>query len=277
MAADDRPLDLDAADYDRFEDDLLSSPRGRAFLRMRDRRSRVVAVEDVRRLLGQRTAPEADPQSHIRILRRELQELSSHIAQTRREIAALRPDDPSANRIMLATEELDAILQATEHATTEILNGAERIQAVADRLRDPDGELAGQLDNEVMGIMTACSFQDITGQRMTKVVNTMRYIERRVNAMIEIWGGLDGSDAPAADEPADKRPDAHLLNGPALHGGINQDVVDALLSGQQAAAAAAPAAPAAPDAGKSDTQTPADEGKPTVGPLSQSAVDDLFP
>lgn len=276
----------------------MSSPRGRAFLRARDRRNRVVAVDDVRRLIrDQRDHPEVDPKSHIKVLRRELQDLSSHIAETRREIAALKPDDPSANRIMRATEELDAILQSTEHATTEILNGSERIQSVADRLRKDHPDLAQILDNEVTEIMTACSFQDITGQRMTKVVNTLRYIERRVHAMIQIWGleGLDADEMAAAlaNDPKDTRPDAHLMNGPPLKGAINQDAVDMLLTGAAAARAvgadplapqpvvvtAAPVAPPPPPpAAKPAVKAEEEEDAAASGPaLSQSAVDDLFP
>ena len=297
-------LDLSDQDYDEIEDALMSSPRGRAFLRARDRRNRVVAVDDVRRLIREhRDHPDIDPKSHIKVLRRELQDLSSHIAETRREIAALKPDDPSADRIMRATEELDAILQSTEHATTEILNGSERIQSVADRLRKDQPDLAQMLDNEVTEIMTACSFQDITGQRMTKVVNTLRYIERRVHAMIQIWGleGLDEVEMAAAlvNEPKDVRPDAHLMHGPPLRGAINQDAVDMLLSGAAAARAAngdplAPAAQASPAATASEPAAPPppaaaepivhanedpDKGSESNSgpPLSQSAVDDLFP
>lgn len=279
----------------------MSSPRGRAFLRARDRRNRVVAVDDVRRLIREhRDHPEIDPRSHIKVLRRELQDLSSHIAETRREIAALKPDDPSADRIMRATEELDAILQSTEHATTEILNGSERIQSVADRLRKNHPDLAQILDNEVTEIMTACSFQDITGQRMTKVVNTLRYIERRVHAMIQIWGleGLDAEEMAAAlaDEPKDARPDAHLMHGPPLRGAINQDAVDMLLAGAAAVRtegtdplAPQPVAPAPPAPSTAPTTPPKpapaarkpaedeDDGGMGTAALSQSAVDDLFP
>lgn len=259
---------------------------------MRDRRHRIVAVDDVRRLLKEARSggPDAESGAHIRILRRELQEMSAHIAHTRKEIAALRPDDPSANRIMLATEELDAILQATEHATTEILNGAERIQSVADKLRDAAPLLATDLDKEVMDIMTACSFQDITGQRMTKVVNTMRYIERRVHAMIEIWGlESEVADTIMDDDPQDKRPDAHLLNGPALHGGMDQSMVDALLNGPFDTPAPAPPPPppepvVVPPPPPSPPPPPPPPPKPAPvaedsgsGKLSQSAVDDMFP
>lgn len=76
----------------------------------------------------------------------------------------------------------------------------------------------------------ACSFQDITGQRTTKVVNALRYLEQRVNAMIQLWAdqpaGAGGRPPPG---PADPRPDAHLLNGPALPGqGHSQADIDAL-------------------------------------------------
>ena len=81
--------------------------------------------------------------------------------------------------------------------------------------------------------MTACSFQDITGQRTTKVVNTLRYIEQRVNTMIEIWGVdrdvLSSADASTSHRKMnDDHPDAHLLNGPALGDGVDQATIDAL-------------------------------------------------
>src|SRR6185437_15298922 len=106
-------------------------------------------------------------ESHVRILREELREMSAYIHQTRREIAALRPADAGSNRIMAATGELDAIVSATERATSDILNGAERIQALVDKLpQDGEtGEVAREIALQVTEVLTACSFQDITGQR----------------------------------------------------------------------------------------------------------------
>jgi chemotaxis regulatin CheY-phosphate phosphatase CheZ len=261
-------LDLTELDYLSMEEALSSSARGRAFLRMRDRRTRVVSVDDWRRLAGRLEeqvdrlrgveavavsaqpvdmagdfggVPGVDRPTHLRILRQELQEMSSYIQQTRSEIAALRPADAGANRIMAATGELDAIVTATERATTEILNAAERIQEFANQMHRAEkggtqvdlGDLANDIEVQVMEIMTACSFQDITGQRTTKVVNTLRYIEQRVNTMIEIWGVdrevLASADASTSHRKMnDDRPDAHLLNGPALGDGVDQATIDAL-------------------------------------------------
>jgi chemotaxis regulatin CheY-phosphate phosphatase CheZ len=267
---------LDEEEYLAIEETLAANARGRAFLRMRDQRSRVVALEEVRRLVRnlkdapRRSEPEGESGTHIRILRQELQQMSATIQQTRSEIAALRPDDPGNNRIMAATGELDAIVTATERATYDILNAAERIQEIAGRIPH-DGEMGAvrsEIEAQTIEILTACSFQDITGQRTTKVVNTLRYLEKRVNAMIEIWGVDALNPLRAVDLGEDKRPDAHLLNGPSLNG-VTQDDVDALLAdlNNVAAAAAATAAPTpAPAPAPAAPPKPAKAAAPAPAP-----------
>jgi len=246
-------LDLTDEDYFLIEDAIAANARGRAFLRMRDQRSRVVATDEVKRLMRslatnvkKASVPEKDGSAHIRILRQELQEMSVYIQQTRSEVAALRPDDSGNNRIMAATGELDAIVTATERATSDILNSAENILALVGRLpRTPEtAALCHELEVQATEILTTCSFQDITGQRTTKVVNTLHYLEKRVNSMIEIWG-TDGLSAIPTQEMGDTRPDAHLLNGPSSNG-VSQDDVDALLANLNSTAPAAAPPPAEP-------------------------------
>ncbi len=234
---------LSRKEYLAFEELIASTADGRAFLRQRDTLSRVVAAERVRRMMkqlmispGNGPAANVPANEHVRILRKELLEISAHIQQTRNEISALSPDEKGTSRIYLATSELDAIVSATERATYDILNGAERIQAAAMKLPAAPGvePIAKEIGNQAIEIMTACSFQDLTGQRITKVVNALRYIETRINAMIEIWGVDDSLKAPAP--PQDARPDAHLLNGPQADGAANQSEIDSLFD-------AAPAPP----------------------------------
>src|SRR6185437_8803025 len=276
-------ISLSEEEYLDIEEALSGNARGRAFLRMRDQRARAVGIGELRRMMRElkdtparesaqpattaAAAAAASPrdEAHLRILREELREMSSYIVQTRREIAALRPMDAGANRIMAATGELDAIVSATERATSDILNCAERIQELAMKL-PRDGAVAAisdEIQGQVTEVLTACSFQDITGQRTTKVVNTLRYIEQRVNSMIEIWG-VDGQP-PAAGatqfDLEDRRPDAHLMHGPATDGGPSQAEVDALFA-ELGQATATPAAPAA--------------AKPNGSVNSQSEIDALF-
>jgi chemotaxis regulatin CheY-phosphate phosphatase CheZ len=178
-------------------------------------------------------------ESSMEVLRRELQEMSAIILQAKREIAALKPDSGNSgsnNRILTATEELDAIVTATERATNEILGKAERIVEMVEGLRQIGGTdaIAQELESISMDILMACSFQDITGQRITKVVNVLRYLETRINSMVQIWGGEElAAVAPVADgEITDHRPDAHLLNGPQLDNEAkNQVDIDSLFAG----------------------------------------------
>jgi chemotaxis regulatin CheY-phosphate phosphatase CheZ len=275
-----RRPELSEEEYLDIEEALASNARGRSFLRMRDQRARLVAVNEVRKLareikdsvhkVAAEEGGEKRDDAHIRILREELREMSAYIHQTRREIAALRPAgaDAGSNRIMAATGELDAIVSATERATSDILNGVERIQALALKL-PKTGEVAPIVEEivaQVTEVLTACSFQDITGQRTTKVVNTLRYIEQRVNSMIEIWG-VEGSIPPAPPaEAVDSRPDAHLLHGPATDGGPSQADVDALFERLgKATEGDGPAPKPAEKAG----EKPADKN-------SQSQIDAMF-
>lgn len=225
------------ADYfEAIESAILETPRGRWFLSEFAKRSSVSDTGKVLDAIADLKAKlTADLNStHVEILRRELQEMSHSIVQTRQEIAAIKPADVGNNRIMAATEELDAIVTATERATSDILTGAERLLEVSEELQKIPGadEFSEEIGALSTNILMACSFQDITGQRTTKVVNVLRYLEQRVNTMIEIWGveGVQSTPLTMA-KPGDTRPDAHLLSGPQKDGaGVSQDDVDAMLS-----------------------------------------------
>ena len=134
-------------------------------------------------------------------IRFDLLEMAKAIARTKAEIAAMKPDADHQGKFGEATEELDSVVQATEAATSDILACAERIQEMAWTLREQglEGEVCDLLDAKATEVYTACSFQDLTGQRTRKVIGVLRYLEERINAMIEIWG-LDGTMAAEAAE-----------------------------------------------------------------------------
>lgn len=239
---DDRPAQLTEDEYEHIEETIARSAKGRAFLRRYARLAQGGAADDVRRLLEQMRAVLSDHQAHshaaqhVSVLRRELLEMAASIEQARREVAALRPQDGDSDKFLSATNELDAIVTSTERASFDILNSAERLMDLGARLRrgGADAELCSDIEAEVTNIFTACSFQDLTGQRTSKVVSALRYIEQRINAMTAIWD-LDGVEPTG--EAADSRPDAHLLNGPSLPGhGIGQSDVDLLFGAAEPSA-----------------------------------------
>ncbi len=259
---------LSEEDYTAMFDRIARLDSGLDFLREHARRAGEVgqtqlatALSDMRRLYDEQ-AMLLTSASRADVLRRELLEMAATIEQARREVAALQPKNADSNRLMIATHELDAIVSTTERASFDILQSAERLMELLARARciGTDPELCAAMEAEVTEIFTACSFQDLTGQRTGKVVGALRYVEQRVAAMMNLWAAESGSVVPVQAEPGDSRPDAHLLNGPSSNG-IGQDDVDALMNG----------AALAKQDGKSRNA-----GGATPVPLDQSAIDNLF-
>jgi chemotaxis protein CheZ len=163
-------------------------------------------------------------------LKSQLTDLSDAILETKKELAHLSdPTRAAEGEVKAATLELDAVVGATEAATNDIMSAAEMIDDLASRLKSQasshnEATLAEEINEKVVNIFEACNFQDITGQRITKVVNTLNFIDERVSKMMELWGAerQEGSQ-PESDG------DSGLLNGPSLDGdGANQDDIDAL-------------------------------------------------
>ena len=160
----------------------------------------------------------------------ELEGLAKYILTAKREIAALRPDDITSEHLPTATDELDAIVGATEVATNGILHAMEMLEGLTDKMA-PD--VAEQVTNAVTQVYESCNFQDITGQRITKVVKALKHIEDRVDALVAAFGDeihKYREQQPAKEEPQ-KTSDEKLLNGPQLPDAASkQDDIDALLA-----------------------------------------------
>ena len=140
----------------------------------------------------------------------EVEQLGHTIASAKAEIAALRVDDITQDHIPFATDELDAIVEHTATATNAILSSCETLDEVAGSL---SGEPAAKLQDATTRIYEACSFQDITGQRITKVVATLKTIEDKVAQIVATFGAGSPSTGSEAQVEAEVG-EAALLNGP---------------------------------------------------------------
>ncbi|MDA7947554.1 MAG: protein phosphatase CheZ [Hyphomicrobiaceae bacterium] len=259
------PSPLRAADYEAIEAALLETVRGRWFLAEFSKRNRSadtnMLLDAISKLEATVLNPQAQAQTPDAAMRRDLIEMAEAISQTRKEIAAMGTSEQDDSKFTSATEELDAIVEATEKATSDILEAAEDVQELAWLLRekDTDDEACDRLDARATDIYTACSFQDLTGQRTSKVVKTLRFLESRVHSMINIWG-LDDIIVQDRPQPEDERPDAHLLNGPALGDqGVDQGEVDQMLNGAHAEESATAAGQPASAEPQTDTPIEAED------------------
>lgn len=158
----------------------------------------------------------------------EVEDLGRRIAAAKAEIAELGVDDITDSHIPSATDELDAIVEHTAKATDSILEVCETLDAVGAALSGDHAPLAGKLQDATTAIYEACSFQDITGQRISKVVATLKMIESKVAHIMIAFGQ---HDADSYAKPPEPPAEAALLNGPQLPGAaMGQSDIDKLLA-----------------------------------------------
>jgi len=162
----------------------------------------------------------------------ELEALARYIHEAKADIAALRPDEVKDEFLPTATDELDAIVAATEKATHSIMDATEIIE---NTMMELQGEVADKLMEATTQIYEACGFQDITGQRITKVCKALQDIEEKIDALVTAFGSeieKVKDTKPAKEQSGDSKPtDEDLLDGPQLDGqGKSQDEIDALLA-----------------------------------------------
>lgn len=198
-------------------------------IQLREQKGQIL-IEDVGALLEGMASGLQDGNDTDNFLKSEIENMASYIVNAKSEISAMIPadEDDANNNINRATMELDEVVKATEEATNSIMDAADAIQGLAGGL---DDKSAGQqIVDETMKVYDACSFQDITGQRINKVLRTIEEIEGRVVKLVTLFGG----ELPEGYVPKDipervERPDEALMDGPQLAGEKpSQDDIDKL-------------------------------------------------
>ncbi len=145
----------------------------------------------------------------------ELESLAAYIDAAKQEIAAIRPENVKEELLPSATDELDAIVEATADATNVIMDNCERVEGV---MGGVSAEVSDTLMEATTRIYEACTFQDITGQRIGKVVTALKSIEERIDALLYTLGDGKAPKPKAKPKPKTKQEiaDADLLEGPQL-------------------------------------------------------------
>jgi chemotaxis protein CheZ len=196
------------------------------FLRS-ERKSEDVSLEDVMQLAElmaegfQQFFKSMDTAIYV-----ELGAMAKEIANMKDELSRLQLTDMRNEHIPTAGRELDAIVEATEEATNTIMSAAEEIMSA-----DPDKIDAFQIlvGEKVIEIFQACSFQDITGQRISKVVTTLNALDTRITTLVEKLKIMKIKDVDVDETDSERRARELMLHGPQFKGeGVSQDDIDAL-------------------------------------------------
>lgn len=179
-------------------------------------------------------AAQQAPISDARKLKIELDVIGEAIKQTKEEIVTLQDQGFDSSRITRVANELEAVVKGTEQATNQILKSAEDIDEAARTLsallkNNYEKDLVQDIQDRVTHVFEACNFQDLTGQRISKVVSTLAMVEDHLARMMEIWNVIERFDADTVQSASSNL--EGLLNGPKLDGDAghtSQDDIDKL-------------------------------------------------
>ena len=166
-----------------------------------------------------KAAPARGADATVANLKRDLALMQDTLARNKRELATLLADGKE-RRMVRSAGELGAAVDAMEKATDKILKSTETIddsaRALTATLKDDYKRgLAQEIQEQVVKIYEACNFQDLTGQRIGKVIAALTMIEDQVAGMIERCTGAGArGDAPVAKASSGRG----LLSGPKLDG-----------------------------------------------------------
>lgn len=159
--------------------------------------------------------------AEVEAYKAELETIQAALKRGRVEVAAFAGGGALPQDLSRASRELGAIVRGTEQATQQLLQAAEDIDQCANTLSAAlksghEKDLANDIRDRVVQIFEACNFQDMTGQRVGKVVETLAFLEDHVERLMEIWKAVERFKPVAADGAPDG--DNRFLNGPKLDG-----------------------------------------------------------
>lgn len=174
-------------------------------------------------------------------LKVDMTEIESAISGTKKELAALKVGH-NIGGVEVAALELETVVSQTEAAANDILAAAESIETLAGAIQSETTleackGLANDIAEKVTVIYMACNFQDLSGQRVRRVVDTLNFVESRIHKMIDAWGGLQAlhdlieQEIQTQEEERETEGSAALLTGPVpvnAEDHVDQDAIDAL-------------------------------------------------
>ena len=177
-----------------------------------------ITLEDIGAMLEHVVGTQNAGTGHIQ---NELQAIVARLDETRADMQSMLPGLNGSEGAASASTQLDEVVKSTEDAANTIMDAAETIQNAS---RSIEGEAGQAIQAEVTKIFEACSFQDLTGQRIGKVLATLAYVEEHVRNITDLFGGEAALEKKSDGEIS-------LLDGPQASGSApTQADIDALFN-----------------------------------------------
>jgi chemotaxis protein CheZ len=193
---------------------MLTVSHDHSALRDAIRAELVPMFDDLRRFVDRRVS-ELSVEVHgaTQLLGFSEENLSAQLGNLHEQMGRMLspPNDATRNSGM----ELEAVVQTTEAAANQIMEAAE---AISDCVRQvvPDKSAIQAISARIDAIFEACSFQDLTGQRLRRAIEHLQHMESTLTGILAPPGTEHEVFQPA--------PPTVVSNG----ADVSQDDIDAL-------------------------------------------------
>ena len=133
------------------------------------------AIDGLRQFVDRRIAElSAEVHGATQLLDFSEANLSGQLSRIQQEIGRVVATPAFATRT--SGLELEAVVQATEKAANQIMEAAEAIGACIEQARD-DPTAVEAITGRLNAIFEACTFQDVTGQRIRRAIDHLQRVE----------------------------------------------------------------------------------------------------
>ena len=157
-------------------------------------------LDDLRRFVDRRIS-ELSAEIHATVQLVDFSEtnLSGQLARIHEQIASVVAMPAAATRN--SGLELEAVVQATENAANQIIEAAEAIANWLQAGGDPT--MLAAVTDKVNAIFEACTFQDLTGQRIRRAIEHLQQVESMLTTLMHD----DGAESHEVPVETQRGPD----------------------------------------------------------------------
>lgn len=156
-------------------------------------------IEELRRFTDRRIAElSAEVHATVQMVDYSESNLSGQLSKITEQIASVVAMPAAATRN--SGLELEAVVQATEAAANQIMEAAE---AIGDWLRDGGRDVASleSVAEKLNAIFEACTFQDVTGQRVRRAIQHLQQVENMLTDLMPAGAALEMPEDPSGGNP----------------------------------------------------------------------------
>lgn len=186
--------------------------------------------DELRRFVDRRIAElSAEVHATVQLVDFSEANLSGQLSRIHEQIARVVAMPAAATRN--SGLELEAVVQATEQAATRILEAAEAIGTWAGE-EAPDKAARASIVDKVNAIFEACSFQELTGQRIRRAIEHLQRVETMLADMINPADGKPLVKLSVASQDDEMAMEMTMMEsaGPASGPDLGQDEIDRLMA-----------------------------------------------